>query len=112
MKQRVKKTWKVMSLVLAVGLVLALAGQTTAWADTAKDEKKLDKAAAEIDKTAGQPQGGSVVVQRLEKEFNVTADQINALRSQKMGYGEIGIVFSLAKQLGGTSGITQQNIDD
>ncbi len=108
---KMRKVWKVISLVLAVGLVFTLAGTATALADTSKDEKKLDKEAAEIDETAGQPQGGAVVVRRLEKEFNVTEAQITALRDQKLGYGEIAIVFSLAKQLGGTSGITQENID-
>lgn len=111
MKLRGTRIMTSLALAIAVGCIVSLAGMTTAWADTAKDEKTLAKESAEIDKTAGQPQGGAVVVQKLETEFGVTESQITALRDKKMGYGEIAIIFSLAKQLGGAGGITQANID-
>ncbi len=97
-----------LQLMLAGMLVLSLTMLGTAWAAT-RDEKNLDTQTTDIDKTAGKTGGSAVVVTRIEKEFNVTADQINALRSKGLGYGEISIVFSLAGKLPG--GITDSNID-
>ncbi len=94
--------------IMANILVLTLAMLGTAWAAKSADEKKLDKETAAIDKTAGKTGGSTVVTDRLEKEFNVTADQITALRDKGLGYGEISIVFSLAGKLPG--GITDANI--
>ncbi len=73
-----------------------------------KEETRLDKNAAAIDKDAGTPGGEKTVVQRLEKTFNVNDTQINSLRSQKLGYGEITIVLAMAQKLPG--GITDANI--
>jgi hypothetical protein len=88
-------------------LVLTLAMLSAAWAVETKEEKSLLKESSEINTAAGTEKGATVVVQRLEKEFGVTDTQIQALRDQKLGYGEIAIVFSLAQKLGG---ITDANI--
>ncbi len=82
----------------------------TAWASETKEEKNLSKEATEINKTADSSQGQNVVVGRIEKEFSVTDAQIKDLRNQKMGYGEISIVFSLASKMPG--GITDANIQE
>ncbi len=89
-------------------LVLSLFAFGAAWAAETTEEKTLNKESAEISKTAGKTEGATVVTGRLEKEFNVTADQIKSLRDKKLGYGEIAIVFSLAQKLPG--GITDANI--
>ncbi len=47
-------------------------------------------------------------VQRLETTFGVTAEQISALQSQGLGFGEIAIVFSIASKMSG--GINDANI--
>ncbi len=97
------------SMYIIIGaLVLSLTMLGAAWAAESKDEKSLGKEATEINTTAGSDRGEKVVVQRLEKEFSVSDAQIQALRDQKLGYGEIAIVFSLAGKLPG--GITDANI--
>jgi len=95
-------------VILTSMLVLSLAMIGASWAAETSDEKKLDKETAEINKTAGMTGGSAMVVNRIEKEFNVTADRINALRDKGLGYGEIAIVFSLAGKLPG--GITDANV--
>jgi len=110
MKRTIGKSWKAMSVLIAAGLIFSMTGAPSAWAQT-REEKKLNTEATTLNKTAGTPEGQKVVAERLKKEFNVTDAQITALRDQKRGYGEIAIVFSLAKQLGGAEGITQDNIN-
>ncbi len=51
----------------------------------------------------------STEVQRLENTFSVTAAQISALQADGLGFGEIGIVFSLASNM--TGGITTANVN-
>ncbi|MDE2028862.1 MAG: hypothetical protein KGJ11_10025, partial [Candidatus Omnitrophica bacterium] len=46
--------------------------------------------------------------QKLSKEFNVTESRIDTLRGQKLGYGEIRHVLTIAKQMSG--GIDDTNI--
>jgi hypothetical protein len=89
-------------------LVLTIVMIGAAWAAETKEEKNLNKEAAAITTTAKTDQGEKVVVDRIEKEFGVTDTQIQDLRNQKMGYGEISIVFSLASKMAG--GITDSNI--
>lgn len=88
---------------LAAGAVHAVhAGAAT------KDETTLEHAATDIDDDAGKRE--KPVVQRIESEFKVTDAQINDLRTkQKLGYGEISIVFAMAEKLPG--GITDANVD-
>ncbi len=89
-------------------LVLTVVMIGTTWASETTEEKSLSKEAAQINRTAGSSQGETVVVGRLEKEFGVTEAQIQGLRDQKMGYGEISIVYSIASKMPG--GITDANI--
>jgi hypothetical protein len=89
-------------------LVLIVVMIGAAWAAETKEEKNLSKEATQINNTAGSSQGEKVVVGRIEKEFSVTNAQIQGLRDQKMGYGEISTVFSLAAKMPG--GITDTNI--
>ncbi len=96
---------KIVYLFAAVILTTFVA---TAMAQSSPEEKRLDEAATTIDKSGSAPQGEKMVVQRLEKDFNVGADRITALRSQKLGYGEIAIVLALAQKLPG--GINDANV--
>lgn len=89
-------------------LVLTAVMIGSAWAVETTEEKNLNEQATQINKTAAGSQGEKVVVGRFEKEFNVTDAQIQSLRNQKMGYGEISIVFSLASKMPG--GVTDANI--
>jgi hypothetical protein len=90
-------------------LVLTVVMISAAWAVETTEEKNVGKEAAAINKTSGSSQGQKVVAGRLEKEFSVTDTQIQGLRNQKMGYGEVAIVFSLASKMPG--GITAANIN-
>ncbi len=60
----------------------------------AQDEDKGDSAKVEA---------------RLETKFNVSDARIDSLRRQGLGYGEINIVLSMAKQMPG--GINNRNVD-
>jgi hypothetical protein len=103
---RAEKTWM---FVFAVLFMFSMTGIMAASAATAsKDEKKLDREATELDHTAGTPKGETVVMQKLEKEFNVSESTITGLRGQKLGFGEIAIVLGLASKEPG--GITDANI--
>lgn len=94
--------------IIVSALVLTLAMLSAAWAAETKEEKNLQKESTAINAAAGTTKGAAVVTQRLEKEFNVTGTQVQSLRDQKLGYGEIAIVFSLAQKM--TGGITNANI--
>lgn len=94
--------------IIVSALVLTLAMLGTAWAAETREEKNLQKESTGINATAGTEKGQKVVVQRLEKEFNVTDAQIQGLRDKKLGYGEIAVVFSLSQKMAG--GITDANI--
>ena len=94
--------------IIVSALVLTLTMLGAAWAAETKEERNLQKESTEINATAGTEKGAAVVTQRLEKEFGATDTQIKALRDQKLGYGEIAIVFSLAQKM--TGGITDANI--
>ena len=88
--------------------VLLLTMLGAVWAAESQEEKELRKEAAAINTTAGNAQGEKVVIQRLEKDFNVSSDRIQGLRDQKLGYGEIAITLSLCQKMPG--GITDANI--
>ena len=94
--------------IIVSALVLTLTMLGMAWAAETKEERNLQRESTQINATAGTEKGAEVVTQRLVKEFNVTDTQIQALRDQKLGYGEIAIVFSLAQKMDG--GVTDANI--
>lgn len=89
-------------------LVLVFGMMSAALAAETKEEKALNKQAGEISATAKTNQGEKVVMGRLEKEFNVTDTQVQGLRDQKLGYGEIAVVLSLSSKM--TGGVTDANI--
>ena len=100
-----------MYMIISSVLVLVLTAFSAVWAAETREEKGLTKEATEINTMAKNEKGEKVVARRLEKEFTVTDTQIQSLRSVKLGYGEIAIVFSLAQKMpGGISDANIQNI--
>ena len=73
-----------------------------------EDDSSLEEQAATVDKEANEPEGEKHVVEKLENQYNVSDERINKLREQKLGYGEIGVVFSMAEKMPG--GINDANI--
>lgn len=98
-----------MKKLLLVFMSILIAGITTAaWAETTKEDTRIEKDASDIDKDGSKADGTKVVVQRLEDQFNVNESTITGLRDKKLGYGEIAIVLAMADKLGG---INDANID-
>ncbi len=108
MKELVFRGRKILSLMAVVSLLVFMTGTATA-KTTAKNEKKLTSEISMLNKDASLPRGDQVVMDKLSKEFKVTSDQISALRSKNMGYGEIAAVYAFADKMPG--GITDDNIN-
>jgi hypothetical protein len=111
MKRRlygIRMSGKLASLAVAGALAFFMTGAPAVRADTDRDVKKLDIEVLTLDKDAGKHEGTEIVTERLEKEFGVTAGQIESLRDKKLGFGEIATAFSLARKMPG--GITNDNI--
>lgn len=71
------------------------------------DEKNSSEEATE-EKNENNPKDENRRIEELEKKFNVSDSEINKLREQKLGFGEIDTTLELAKQLPG--GATDENI--
>ena len=98
------KRWMII-LIVFIFFVLA----TYVHSDAADDnEKKMDEVSSNLDKESHDPGEAKKVEARIEDRFGVTDAQIDNLRKQNLGYGEISTVFSLSKQIPG--GINDQNI--
>lgn len=99
-----------MKRVFLIFMAMLIAGiNTAAWAEASKEEVRIEKDASVLDKDTNKPEREKMVVQRLEKEFNVDDTRINSLRGQKLGYGEIAIVLAMAERLPG--GITDAAVN-
>jgi hypothetical protein len=95
------------ALLFILGLAVLLAGSGTAMA-VSTDEKKLEQEIEDLNQRGRDDQGHQQVVRELEQEFSVSESQVTSLRDRKLGYGEIAVVFSLAKKMPG--GITDDNV--
>ena len=93
--------------LLVAGLFLCAAMPVLAQ-EKPGDEKKLDNASMELDKDSAKPEGTNIVTEKLKSEFKVDDARVQGLRDQKLGYGEVSIVLSLAKEMPG--GITDANV--
>jgi adenine-specific DNA glycosylase len=93
---------------LLVTVSFVLMAFASAEASILTTQRQVDNTVAGVNEQASRPQGSKVVAERLAKEFNVPESEIQALRSKGLGYGEAGIVLSLASKLPG--GITDANI--
>jgi hypothetical protein len=73
-----------------------------------RGERQLNSAVASLDKEGSQDQGQPQIVNRLEALFGVDQTRIDGLRADKLGFGEIAVVLSLAQKMPG--GITDANV--
>lgn len=94
-------------VLMALGLILC-AGMLVMSEDKTSEEKNLESSAMEMDKEAAKPACQESFQEKIKAEYNVDDARIQALRDQKMGYGEISIALGLAQGLPG--GITDANV--
>ena len=99
---------KNVAMCLSVGLAFCAASSAFAEDGAPKDEQKLERAASDLDKAALKAEGPKEIESRLTSEFKVEDARVQGLRDQKLGYGEISIVLSLAEKRPG--GITDANV--
>jgi hypothetical protein len=95
------KPWITLSFAAALMLT------SNVWASS-EDNQALDEAVQTMDAEAAQPGGEVVVNNKLKVLYDATDAQIADMRQKNMGYGEIGMTYSLAEQMEG--GATEENI--
>lgn len=93
------------------GLALVLAASTPLWAQADQDEVRLQTANVAIDKDAAS-KGSAIQVQTLSKQFNVPSSQIESMRTQKQGWGEITIQLAMAQHLTQTNPASYPTLND
>ena len=96
------------AVVLVVASLLFLIPQFAAAAPS-KDERNLDKEIAGLDRTIADMHAEQAVIDRIQKDFKVSAEQVQTLHMQGLRYGEIITVLSLARRMPG--GIGDANIE-
>ncbi|MCX5793706.1 MAG: hypothetical protein NTY45_16030 [Elusimicrobia bacterium] len=94
--------------LLLAGLFLFAAGVPAFAREKAGEEKKLESSARELDRSAAKPEGQQRVLAMIKADFDVNDARVQGLRDRGMGYGEISIALSLARELPG--GITEENV--
>jgi hypothetical protein len=96
------------AIILFVGLFV-FTMVTNGAAMPSKEEKNLDREIARLDRTASTADGERAVIKRIESDFKVSAAQVGSLRDRNLGYGEIIVVYSLARTMSG--GITDATVE-
>jgi hypothetical protein len=99
-----KKAMGLFTFLFTVAAFMPAGASTSNWVA----QRRLDRSVTALDGQSSQPRGAQIVTERLSKEFGVTDVQIKELRAKRLGFGEIAIVLSLAKQMPG--GATDTNI--
>ncbi len=61
---------------------------------------EMQQEAKKIDKLSKTSDGQAMVQKNLMERFGITEDRITQLRDQGMGYGEVGILYSLSQASG------------
>lgn len=97
---------EVLIFMLGVAVLLANSGTVIA---ASTEEKKLEQEIEDLNHRGRDDQGNQQVVRKLEQEFSVSESQVTSLRDRNLGFGEIAVVFSLAKKMPG--GITDDNVN-
>lgn len=110
MKRRRFDTGTLLSLATAVFLLVFAAGITTA-GETAgvTDEERLNTEISILNNNASMPNGDWIFWDRLSREFDVSSDQIMALRDKGLGFGEIAVVYTFADTMKG--GFSTENVN-
>jgi hypothetical protein len=80
------------------GVILLFSLSSPLWARTDADEAQLETVRKDIDKDWANA-GQTDKVQSLAKQFNVTPEVVQSLRTNKQGWGETTIELSMAQQL-------------
>lgn len=93
------------------GFALALVAVPLLWAQADQDEGRLQAANVAIDKDAAS-KGSAIQVQTLSKQFHVPSSQIESMRAQKQGWGEITIQLAMAQHLTQTAPQTYPSMND
>lgn len=96
------------SQILGILCVLSILFAGDSAADVSKAEKNLAREVKRLNDTAAKPDGEKAVVKRIVVDLQTTEPQVRALRDNKLGYGEIAVVLSLAQAMPG--GTTDANI--
>jgi hypothetical protein len=105
------KTMQMIGMILFAFVASVTWGQTTTTpttGTTTTDDTKLNETVTTTEEEV-KLDGAVKVRQKLADRYEVPIEDIEALRAKKMGYGEINLVYALAKNMEG--GVTQENID-
>ncbi len=97
----------IIAMALAGVISLVFIASVSA-AGQAESETQMSRDAAILDNQGTNANGSDVIVQTIESMFNVTQAQIDALRADDLGYGEIVILLSLAQST--PEGVTTDSI--
>lgn len=95
--------------LMLAGLFLCAAAMPVFAEERSREEKKLEAAGGELDKSAVEDEGQPRVTDKIQTQFGVDGARVQSLRDKKLGYGEVSIVLGLAQGLPG--GITDANVD-
>lgn len=104
------KTMHMIAVVLFAFVANVTWGQTTTptTGTTTTDETQIKETITTTEEEV-KLDGAEKVRKRLAERYEVPIEDIEALRAKKMGYGEINLLYALAKNMEG--GVTQENID-
>jgi hypothetical protein len=105
------KTMQSIAVLLFAFVASVTWGQTTTTpttGTTTTEETKLNETVTTTEEEV-KLDGAVKVRQKLADRYEVPIEDIEALRAKKYGYGEINLIYALAKNMEG--GITQENID-
>lgn len=94
------------------GLALVLVTSSPLWAQADQDDGRAQATQTAIDKDAASTKGSAIQVQTLSKQFNVPPSQIESMRAQKQGWGEITIQLAMAQHLTQTDPKTYPTMND
>ncbi len=93
-------------LFIFIGLFISIG---TLWASRAGVEMRLGSDVAYLNSLGRSADGEKSLSQSLESRFRPEPGQIAELRKQRLGYGDISVVLTLASRLRG--GISSDNIE-
>jgi hypothetical protein len=103
------KTMHMIAMVLFAFVASVTWGQTTTptTGTTTTDDQKLNQTITTTEEEV-KLDGAEKVRQKLADRYEVPVEDIEALRAKKYGYGEINLIYALAKNMEG--GVTAENI--
>lgn len=91
-----------------IALLVAIYFVVDAYGKIMEQIQELEREASRIDAAEIREHQGLEISWRLKEKFGASLAQMDALRRQQLGYGEIAIIISMADQLPG--GVDDENI--